>query len=579
MSWVWDDSGPPKGALACGPGRTIHRARLYGLVTAIGLAATVPLLLFGFPHPTCDEVWHLRWWHHFSAQFWAGEPYPRWLADINYGLGSPSFFYYPPLPYWVSALFRPVAGSCLPGWRALGWASGLAVVVSGLGALACFRKLAPDKPAVVAAAIYMLAPYHLAIDLLERGAYAEHWAFVWMPVVVGGIVGLRQGERLAWLKTALGWAGLFLTHLPTTVTFTPMALAYALWMGTGTFLRACMTLWAGVGLASVYLVPALTTQAAVSMQHLEFPYYTAFFFPTLQLSLPVARPIGPDQRLLICYVGLAVAVGCCYLTTFVHGAREAAVRQRLAWLSLGGCLLLLMLPVSDWLYAMWWPLRMIQFPYRFLAPGTLVLAALVAVYWPGRKDRLWAWGLYGTMLAVTGLSVVALTSRAYGATCLSGTVRWGQPPASVDPNAEDVAEYRPAQARLEAARALLGQAQVKVISGTAHVEVLGWRPRQLQFAVQASGPAQLLVRQFWYPGWAAMAADGSRLPVEVEATTGVLGIEVPAGAHRISVVLKPQAAEWLGRSISVVSVLGCLGKWCSDRRRPACVPTLTEARS
>lgn len=45
-----------------------------------------------------DVLFHFNWSKYFSQQFWSGELYPRWLLGMNSGLGSPSFFFYPPIP-------------------------------------------------------------------------------------------------------------------------------------------------------------------------------------------------------------------------------------------------------------------------------------------------------------------------------------------------------------------------------------------------------------------------------------------------------------------------------------------------
>lgn len=52
-----------------------------------------------------DLFHHLLSGHYFARQLWQGELYPRWLMAMNGGFGSPTFFFYPPLPYYVSALF------------------------------------------------------------------------------------------------------------------------------------------------------------------------------------------------------------------------------------------------------------------------------------------------------------------------------------------------------------------------------------------------------------------------------------------------------------------------------------------
>jgi uncharacterized membrane protein len=47
-----------------------------------------------------DLKFHLIWVQLFSQQISEGILYPRWLAGDNYGYGSPTFVFYPPLVYY-----------------------------------------------------------------------------------------------------------------------------------------------------------------------------------------------------------------------------------------------------------------------------------------------------------------------------------------------------------------------------------------------------------------------------------------------------------------------------------------------
>jgi len=55
-----------------------------------------------------DAVTHIQYQHHFSEQFWKGDLYPRWLAGSNKGYGSPIFLVQYPVPYWITAVLRPI---------------------------------------------------------------------------------------------------------------------------------------------------------------------------------------------------------------------------------------------------------------------------------------------------------------------------------------------------------------------------------------------------------------------------------------------------------------------------------------
>jgi hypothetical protein len=290
------------------------------LLLCLGTVACLPLILHGFPYPAHDAGIHLRWAHQFSAEFWSGILYPRWLAGISFGFGSAAFFYYPPMPYWASSLFTPLAaGLGVQGadWRALGWASALGLILSGQTAFFCFRgvqlkvpggagvsphffrgnearsggkrcRTDPDvtspERAFFLALVYMIAPYHLAIDLLERAAYPEFWAFVWMPLALGGLIGLAKNRRWSWGMTVFGLAMLYMTHLPATLIFMPFVLIFAFSQGRRTFAKTCGAVAVACGVAAVFLVPALTTEGAVNLRQHPFPYRLTFFFPSLNTS-------------------------------------------------------------------------------------------------------------------------------------------------------------------------------------------------------------------------------------------------------------------------------------------------------
>ena len=61
------------------------------LVCAAGLLFGALPLWRGVP-VWGDTLFHAMWYTNFSAQLLAGDLYPRWLINLNGGLGSPVFF-------------------------------------------------------------------------------------------------------------------------------------------------------------------------------------------------------------------------------------------------------------------------------------------------------------------------------------------------------------------------------------------------------------------------------------------------------------------------------------------------------
>src|SRR5580704_13152933 len=79
------------------------------LLAAVALVLSLPILVRG-PMPSAhDTAEHMDFGKHFAEQFWQGDLYPRWLLNMHHGLGSPTFFIFPPFPSYVYALLLPVA--------------------------------------------------------------------------------------------------------------------------------------------------------------------------------------------------------------------------------------------------------------------------------------------------------------------------------------------------------------------------------------------------------------------------------------------------------------------------------------
>ena len=161
-----------------------------------------------------DLFHHLLSGHYFARQLWQGELYPRWLMAMNGGFGSPTFFFYPPLPYYVSALFAgPGAHPQQAIYPLLGSAT-LALLLSGVFAYLWRRATTPPGRALAASLLYLALPYHVAMDLYARFALAEFWAFAWAPLILLGQDLAHRGRPQGLPLLILGLALLAFSHLP-----------------------------------------------------------------------------------------------------------------------------------------------------------------------------------------------------------------------------------------------------------------------------------------------------------------------------------------------------------------------------
>lgn len=589
-------------------------------VLAAGLIAGLPALILGFPPAADDSVAHSVWYAHFSQQLWSGELYPRWLADVNAGLGSPVFYYYAPLPYYASGLLAPLFPSGVSVLRPLGVASAFAVTASGLAAYVWLRGPTGTRAAAAGALVYVFAPYHLAFDLYMRDALAEVFAFVWLPLVVHFTRGVRDGQARAAPLLATSYAALALTHLPTVVIFTPVVVCYALLTTAhGHRLRAVLkslaALALGAGLAAVYLVPALTTQSFVTMSELQSePYYKAWV-PSVTASV-----WKHEGKLLWITLTTAALAACAYCAARRRakdegerpnserasatqaerrGAYEAAralpvatrtssARRRVAgvvlkeetfWIAVAAISLLLTTRVSSAVWRLLPVLQRVQFPWRFNVVLCLAACSLVAHGARGlpvggarglssgaaRADRVIVACACAVFAAWIGLTSICLW-QAYGdrekarvfARGVSFWVAFGK----------DTPEYKPAWAASNAtghleslARGPCGEdgrlARACVVAGDASVSVERWRPREIVLRTESAAGATIDVRQFYFPYWSARI-DGRWQSVAPSAPEGLVRLDVPGGEHRVDLVLRRGRAELAGQIVSALSFLALL---------------------
>lgn len=350
------------------------------VITLIGLGLTLPALFVGMfgGHDFRENLLYIR---NFSDQFWAGDRYPRWLSQMNAGLGSPTFFFYAPLPYFMASLFH-FAGST---WNQMILSAGLGLVGSGIAAYLWLSQITRQRAALVGSILYMLLPYHLAIDLYQRFALAEYWAFVWMPLVLFFCKRLAQGSKTAVVGIAVANALLAMTHLPTFVMFFPVPLVYLFVLpGKQTYNRILQFLALATvltaGLAAIYCLPALTTQGSISMEAIlerAYRYSNNFLFtgPLFQHSVDFWR------YLEFVTLGMTISAiwGFWMLRSLFPKATVEFRRETSFWFGTAIVTALLTTPLSQPLWDLLPVLQRVQYPWRLNTVLTIAVTALLAL--------------------------------------------------------------------------------------------------------------------------------------------------------------------------------------------------------
>ncbi len=127
-------------------------------------------------------VTHDSWMHYNQMNaFWqslsAGIAYPRW-DENTHGYGAPTTSFYPPGVYYLTSAVYFVARDWWTAWAGFYW---LTMLASAAAIFVYARQSLSRGASLVAAAVYVFAPYHL-LNQYQRGAISEFTSFVWIPL-------------------------------------------------------------------------------------------------------------------------------------------------------------------------------------------------------------------------------------------------------------------------------------------------------------------------------------------------------------------------------------------------------------
>jgi hypothetical protein len=195
------------------------------LITAVtALLVIVPLLLVGV-HDSTDLNQHIQFASTFYHSILAGDYYPSWSGEENFGYGSVGLRFYPPLFQFLLGLARIATGD---------WHLALCIVLlifSLAGALGVYlwaKEFIEGKGAAIAATAFLLMPYILS-QVYTSAFYAQSAAISILPFSFLFVTRLsRNGKFGDSVGLAISLSLVILTNLPATVIGCISLLIYSL---------------------------------------------------------------------------------------------------------------------------------------------------------------------------------------------------------------------------------------------------------------------------------------------------------------------------------------------------------------
>ena len=446
-------------------------------------------------------------------------------------------------------------------WEAMRIVFVLSTLLTGFYGWRLLRLFSTDGYALVGAVLLQWAPMIFMLFYYFDGF---PWAVGFPALVALTYYAMRPGafERWVDIPASLTIAALVLTHIVSALMALICFSFMCLWFVRGSH----RDVWAwrrtvswivsagfGLALAGFYLVPAVGSMGLISPEVWTTTYtpWDAFAFPTWT-SLFFGMRWFSFQWM----VPAVALLGVLAATWHAHQRQDMSDR-------LGGALALLLvvswgslLLASELSYPLWLlktPLRMVQFPHRFIyvTSATGLVANLLTLWDFPRAAQPWLRKLALALPLALGFAATGLLSakmlfidgRPHHLSVDKTELYLGQPEyrlAGQGKHWEDY--YRAGGLAAECRNKMLTCHAIEASS-----QLQAWN-------VSGAQPAHLRLPLFAFPAW-QVTVDGAAVPNAIDPATGLIAIDLPARTHRIAASWKRLGTERAGLFITALALL------------------------
>jgi hypothetical protein len=604
------------------------------IILMAAVIAVGPLLLRG---PSCsgDLVFHYMSWIDAGHSMSTGLLYPHWANSPNFGAGEPRFVFYPPISWMMGA----VLGMFLPlGFVPLALFI-LLLAATGMANRALAMEAMEDQPATLAGCAAIFFGYVL-FNVYKRSDFAELTGGFWIPLLLLFALRRQNPSGSFWERAfdgsaaplALVVAGTWLSNGPLGIMASYLLVAVALASALiekspVPVVRAAASTLGGMGLASVYLIPAVWEKNWVSIQNAV--NFNNYLVESNWLFSHHANPLMASHDMLLHRVSkVAVAMlAIAFLGGAIAWIRGVVPGERRWWLPIAlipPAVLFLLLPVSQPVWNVLPELRLLQFPWRWLvvleAPMAICFASAV---WFDRKPlrNLVMAGCAAVFLGISfavphwwfiecGSIIAALQKSAREGVVVFGEPEYAPPGIRfplvdplvdpqgnplvdsegnplldplVQPNVQTIpaaclldnssnasvqgaAGFAPAWHGESASCKSSGWQELSLMADPSAPGASRYKPEQKWFMGVARHAGYLILRLRYFPAW-DVKVNGSPVPAMAERERGLMAVPVPQGNVQVSIDWTTTGDVVAGRWMSGVALLLVTGLYLFEQKR------------
>lgn len=509
----------------------------------------------------------------FNQAITSGQFPVRWVNELGFGFGYPLFVFYPPFVYILGEIYHLLGFSFVESIKLVIFTS---ILASALAMYLFVKTFWGRLAGIVAALFYIYAPYR-AVDIYVRGALAESFSFVWLPLILWFFYKLTTTNKSIYVTlSAILLALLMITHNLIFMPFMlllPIYLAFFIWQSPDkkrSTIDSLLSIILAFGLSAFFWIPALLEKKYTIVDDLllvNLAAYKLHFVNPIQLWNWQWGYGGSVPGILD---GMSFKIGKIHIVLSLLIIAVAIAKRRSFYARLVLLMSLLFLlsafmttKYSEPIWALIPPLAYMQFPWRFLTFTTLFSAILAGAFIYFIKLPIIKMVATILLLGILISPNIKLFQPQFDRLDLTDKtatekdlLNWQISNTSFEylPKGITIKKSELQTNLVDIERKDLPKQKVDIITGSAKVEVLESVAHKLSFNLRAQEETTFRINVANFPGW-QLKIDNKNTEIDDNNKYKLVQSKVSGGDHTVQLEFKNTKVRYIANMLTLITTI------------------------
>lgn len=473
----------------------------------------------------------------------------RWLPNLNFGFGYPTYVYLYSLPYYLATLISSFASNPEVIFKVLMF---LSISLSAVSFYFVVRILGLGPvSAFIGSLFYIAAPYRFA-DIYERGALGESLAFIFLPLLFIAPKIIKENLLSGAVFTTTVIFALLTTHSITFAIFAVPALMFSLLIfgqvAKRYFPIFLTFIFCGSVLSSFQTLPVIFEQKYIELDKTYFNIFQGTFISLNQLLRIPKEGVNIGTGIQLGLAGSSIILLSLVVVSFEFLAKKSLDKFTIFFLITSLVAAFLTLDISKSVWLAFKPLTTVLFPWRFLTFTTFAAAVLASLF-----ANRFVKSNYSFVIILILIFIALYPSRHYW----QGQ-GWHTNSADYYANYQDPYKldnyYLPKG--LAANLQELQLEPVSTVDGDGVVSLLKKQSNLIRAQTASSRESKIQFHTMYFPGW-TLTIDNEKSEIirDYPNLQGLIVAKVPKGSHLVTLEFRETPLRRAANFISLFAFM------------------------